>query len=118
MVHVVLIIMSLLENIGDALLFLSGTILLLVAIIFFRLYSRYKKRDHRLMGLAFMIASFQMVITEFDFFLPSLEESGVLDFIAGLFSFILALSIVFLLLSPERLSASFEEDLANQVVEE
>jgi len=108
------------NELGDIFIFISGIILLLLGIIFFILYLRYKKKNHFLIFLTFLAAAAQLIVRKLDVLFPVDWESGLPNFLAGIFSLIVVVLILTIILFPDRVSKNFEEELikANKNKEE
>lgn len=102
------------DELGDIFIFISGIILLLLAVIFLLLYLRYKKKNHFLLVLTFLAAAAQLIVRKLDVLFPEDWESGLPNFLAGIFSLIMVLMIVLIILFPDRVSKNFEEHLIQE----
>jgi len=100
------------SNIEDILVFFSGIILLIIAIIFLSLFIRYKRRKFFLIFLASLAAAVQMVIRNLDVLFPEDWSSEIPNLLAAIFGFIMVLLILVVLLVPEKhLPITFEEKI-------
>lgn len=88
-----------LEDIAEVLVFINGTVLLLIGLIFVRLYFRYRKRNYLLLILVIFSAALQMIFSEID----------VLILPAAIFGSIMNLLILVMILFPEKVPFNFDE---------
>ena len=102
------------NELGDIFIFISGIILLLLGIIFLILYLRYKKKNQFLIFLTFLAAAAQLIVRKLDVLFPVDWESGLPNFLAGIFSLIVVVLIIIIILFPDRVSKNFEEELIKE----
>jgi hypothetical protein len=110
-----------LENVIELLVFISGVVLLVIAFVFLQLYYRYKRRDYFLLTLGFFAAAVQVTVGELgelDEVVPESWGTELLEFISAVFSVIMVLTIVFVLLFPDRVPIDFAEKIAVNSTEE
>lgn len=107
-----------LEEIGDAMILISGILLLIIAIIFFSLFINYKRRDYLLLTIGFLAASVQMVVNQIDLLFPNNWESGIANLLAGIFGLLMTILFLIVLLLPDKLSINFEEEIAKSLEDE
>lgn len=87
------------EEIAEILIFINGTVLLLIGLIFVRLYFRYRKRNYLLLILVLFSAALQMIFSEID----------VLIFPAAIIGSIMNILILVMILFPEKVPFNFDE---------
>ncbi|MHA2272308.1 MAG: hypothetical protein ACXACI_10620, partial [Candidatus Hodarchaeales archaeon] len=88
-----------LEEIAEFLVFINGTVLLLIGLIFVRLYFRYRKRNYLLLILVLFSAALQMIFSEID----------VLILPAAIIGSIMNILILVMILFPEKVPFNFDE---------
>ncbi|MFX0210143.1 MAG: hypothetical protein ACFFDT_29445 [Candidatus Hodarchaeota archaeon] len=88
-----------LDDIAEILIAINGTILLLISIVFLRVYLRYRKRNYLLLTLIVFSCALQMMFSEID----------ILSLPAAIFGFIMILLILGIILFPEKLPFDLEE---------
>ncbi|MFW9916730.1 MAG: hypothetical protein ACFFGZ_14085 [Candidatus Thorarchaeota archaeon] len=88
-----------LEEIAEVLVFINGTVLLLIGLIFVRLYFRYRKRNYLLLILVIFSAALQMIFSEID----------VLILPAAIIGSIMNILILIMILFPEKVPFNFDE---------
>lgn len=106
-----------LAEIGDLLQFISGIIFLLIGLVFIYLFRRYRKRDYLLLVLGAFAGAALMVVGNLDVIFTE-WQSELPKFLAGLFSFIMAIIMGIILLFPDKVPINFEEELLNSIKEE
>ncbi len=99
------------ESLIDLLIFVSGIVLLIVAVIFLQLYFRYKRRDYFLITFASLAAALEMTFGELDVIFPENWGTELIDLIAAIFSFIMVLLIVIVLIFPDKVPIDFVDKL-------
>lgn len=107
-----------LTDLEDILLFITGVILIIISLIFFNLFKRYRKRDYALFSLGFLAAAIQIVVRKMDVLFPKDWESELPNFLATLFGFIMVILILFVLVFPQKVPIKFEEQVLNKIIEE
>ncbi|MFX1513501.1 MAG: hypothetical protein ACFFCQ_13025 [Promethearchaeota archaeon] len=87
------------DDLAEILISINGMILLIISIIFLRLYFRYRKRNYLLLTIIISTCALQMIVSEID----------VLSLVAAIFGFIMTILILIILLFPEKIPFDFEE---------
>jgi hypothetical protein len=88
-----------LDDLAELLIFINGTVLLLIGFIFVRLYFRYRKRNYLLLILVLFSAALQMIFSEID----------VLSLPAAIFGSMMNVLILIMILFPEKVPFNFDE---------
>ena len=100
-----------LKDIGDFLVFVSGIVFFVIAIVFASLFWKYKKRDYLLLFLGSLAGASLMVVDNLDVLFSEDWESDLPELLSGIFSFILVTIIVIVLRFPDKVPIDFEEQL-------
>ncbi|MFX0115129.1 MAG: hypothetical protein ACFFB3_11325 [Candidatus Hodarchaeota archaeon] len=95
------------DEIADVLIIINGILLLLISLVFLRLYFRYRKRNYLLLTMVLASCALQMIFSEID----------ALSVLAVIFGFIMILLILAILLFPERMQFDFEETLIPEQID-
>ncbi len=89
------------DGIEEGLIVINGFLLLLISLIFLRLYFRYEKRNYLFLTLILCSCAIQMILSEIE----------GLSIIAIFFGFLMIILILAIILFPEKTQFDFDDDL-------
>ena len=99
------------DHLQDVLIFISGFIFLIIAIIFLQLYFRYRRRDYFLLSMGFIAATVSSIAGELDAIIGESVTTEFLDLLSAIFTFIMVSFILVVLVYPHKVPIDFEEKL-------